>query len=459
MDADGSVERRRIAILDGDRRYDLALPAHATLDVVLAGIGLPLVDGQRVLVDRGGAEVSPSAQAADLIDGVLLSVIDPTAAPPAPPQTAGRAAGNDRTPAAAAWWLVGGAAVLLCLLAVLLPNALDAPLRFGLAVLAGVGAAASATVWARRTVVHRPGSVAVVGAPLVLAFAAGVVAIPPLPAATAPLAVFTGLVCAAVLAALLGLIARAAVIRAEMGTVTLVLLVLSAVWGLAVLLDLPVSAPAAVSLGAVPVALRALPSTLLDVPPGMFLDYRRLQRSRWTVRQKLPDDGEPIGATAARDLVDRSSGRLVVGTAMLSVIAASAAWFAIPAFDAVDPIVLGGRIALATCTALALVLGARRASAPLLRWMPRIAAAVVIAVSAIALVRALGSQPLLIVAGLLLAAGVAAAFVVVPVGRGARSLAWSRFADVIEWIAVVLSLPAGLLAADVIDLLRGMMGG
>jgi len=31
--------------------------------------------------------------------------------------------------------------------------------------------------------------------------------------------------------------------------------------------------------------------------------------------------------------------------------------------------------------------------------------------------------------------------------------------DVIEWLAVVLAFPAGLLAAGVVDLVRGMMGG
>ena len=62
------------------------------------------------------------------------------------------------------------------------------------------------------------------------------------------------------------------------------------------------------------------------------------------------------------------------------------------------------------------------------------------------------------IAVVLLAAGVLAGLAAIPIARGARSLAWSRTGDVIEWLAIALALPAGLMAADAIDLLRGMMG-
>ena len=44
-----------------------------------------------------------------------------------------------------------------------------------------------------------------------------------------------------------------------------------------------------------------------------------------------------------------------------------------------------------------------------------------------------------------------------PIGRGASSLAWSRIADVFEALAIALSLPSALLAADILTLLREMM--
>jgi hypothetical protein len=44
-----------------------------------------------------------------------------------------------------------------------------------------------------------------------------------------------------------------------------------------------------------------------------------------------------------------------------------------------------------------------------------------------------------------------------PVSHGASSLVASRTGDVVEAIAVALALPAALLHADVLTLLRGMM--
>ena len=52
-----------------------------------------------------------------------------------------------------------------------------------------------------------------------------------------------------------------------------------------------------------------------------------------------------------------------------------------------------------------------------------------------------------------------AAAVLVPIGRGASSLGWSRLADLVEWTAIALSLLAALLAFNILDLMRGMMAG
>ncbi len=64
---------------------------------------------------------------------------------------------------------------------------------------------------------------------------------------------------------------------------------------------------------------------------------------------------------------------------------------------------------------------------------------------------------LVLVAGLLLLGGLGTALLVVPVGRGLRSLGWSRTGDVFEALATALSLPAGLLAAGAIEIARAMM--
>ena len=59
----------------------------------------------------------------------------------------------------------------------------------------------------------------------------------------------------------------------------------------------------------------------------------------------------------------------------------------------------------------------------------------------------------------LFAVGLTAVAVIIPISRGASSLVWSRFGDAFEWLAVALALPAALLYANALSLLRGMMAG
>ena len=455
--------RRRVAVLDGAGRHELALAPHVTLADAVRSLGIELEEGRRLLVGPGGIEVPADRRAADLADGAVLALVDLTERVERTPGVGERRRDEDDAPTASVWWILAGAGGLLATVALAAPGAIDATLRVALTLIAAGGAVASATVWSRRAgaaagAAGRLGAAAAFG-PLALAFGAGVVAVPPLPAATGILAVFTGLCVAAVLAGLLAVVARLGIVRAELGTVTLILLALAAVWGLALALDLPAFAPASVALGAVPVALRALPTTLIDVAPGTFIEYRRFQTSRWAVRQQLPAEVGPIESAAAHDLVGRASARLRGGTALLSIVAAVTAPFALPEFDPAAPLVFAGRIALATCVVLALLLGARRSSAPALHWMPRAAALVVAAVALVGALRAAGPLFLTVLAGAALLLGVAIAAAIVPMGRGARSLVWSRVGDVFEWLAVVLALPAGLLAADTIGVLRGVMGG
>lgn len=391
--------RRRIAVLDGAGRHELALAPHVLLADALAAAGIRLESGRHVLVGRSGDEVPPTLPAGDLDDGAVLALVDLAEHPQPRPQ---RERGSSPV-RASFWWLVAGAVAVIA--------------------------------------------------------AVAVVTIPGLRASTSILAVFTGLCAAAVLAGLLAVVSRSGIHRAELGTLTLILLALAAVWGFALAVDLPVSAPAATSLGAVPLALRALPQTLMDVSPGTFIEYRRFQTSRWAVRQQLPADVGPIEAAAARELVDRATARLRAGTAALSATAAVSAPLALGAFDSADPLVFGGQIALAACAVLALLLGARRSSIPSLRWMARAAALVVLAVALAGVLHAAGSLWLTVAGGVALAAGVMLAFAVIPAARGSRSLAWSRLGDVLEWLSVVLALPAGLVAAGIIGVLRGAMGG
>ena len=451
------AERRRIAIIDGTARHDLLIPLDATLNDALRTLGIRPEVGRDVLMERDGREVSPLLRVEDLADGTVLAVVDLSERIAKRGRRGARRRPGSTSDAPGAWWPIAAIGVVLAAVSLAAPTAFDPRMRLAVAVLAGAAAVTSGLVFTVRARSPRPGGHPAMIGILLLAFAAGVTLVPALPAATATLAVFVGLVCAAVLAGLLRLLGRPAAMHAEFGASSALLLTLAAVWGLALLLHAEPAAPAAVTLGLVPVALRVLLSSLVDVPPGMFVDYARYQTTRWSVRQTLPEEVTSIGASDARDLVARSTGRLIAGTFILCVAASVCAPLAVESFDSSDPLVMAGRIALAITTVLALLLGARRSSVAFLRWMPRAAAGVIVAVAVLAATRDSSTVWMTVLAGVCLAIGTATAFVVIPASRGAQSLFWSRFGDVFEWIAIALSLPAGLLAADAIDILRGMM--
>jgi hypothetical protein len=214
---------------------------------------------------------------------------------------------------------------------------------------------------------------------------------------------------------------------------------------------------AALSAGAVPLGMRFLPSTLVNVADGHHIDYKHFMSSRWTVRGVIPDSPGRIAMTEVRDVVDASSARLVTGVVLLSVVAALFLPLAFTRPLAPGPFVLGGTIGLVCTLALALILVARHYTSPVLRWVPRAAAAIVVLVAVIGVSTMFAESAVLILAGVLLVIGIGAAAALVPIGRGARSLVWSRTADFFEWISVVLSFPAALLAADALSIVRGMM--
>jgi hypothetical protein len=64
--------------------------------------------------------------------------------------------------------------------------------------------------------------------------------------------------------------------------------------------------------------------------------------------------------------------------------------------------------------------------------------------------------PLPVVAGVGLLLGLLCALVALPIARGWRSVGFSRLADLVENLGVVLALPAALVAVDMIETLRRM---
>ncbi|MGN8026718.1 hypothetical protein [Microbacterium sp. 22242] len=470
----GVIERRRIALAGELARVDLALPLDEPLGDVLGAQGLAARlagaaagsgSGFAVL-DPLGYEVDLSTLGEELIEGGLYTVVD-LSRPAARPERS-RRRGDDETGRAdhGSRWLLLAVIALLLLAAAAGTTAIQPWARLVTALIAAAAAAVTAAVWARdeRTV----DTLALRGvlAPGALSFAAGALLIPAGLESGAQLAVATGLLGSAVTTSLLALLTGIRRVRAAAGTVAILLVVFAAVWGCVLLVHGSVADSAAISLGLVPLLLRALPSALVNLPEGAFIDYEHFMSSRWTVRGTIPEPVTEVREEVVRDVVDDSSARLAAGTVLLGAAATVFTPFAMQGPWRDDPFVLAGGIALVACTVLALLLIPRHTTSRLLRWVPRAAAVAVLVVSVAVLaagaatlpwLRAGGGDGMLLGAAGLFVAAVIAVAVTRPVSRGARSLVWSRVGDAVESLAVALALPAALLHADVLTLLRGMM--
>ena len=218
-----------------------------------------------------------------------------------------------------------------------------------------------------------------------------------------------------------------------------------------------IAAAAAISAGAVPLALRAIPASLVNIEDGYSINYEMFMSNRWTVRGAIPESPSRISSAAVGEVVEDSSARLLAGTVLLSAIGPIMIPIALTGDFRANPLVLGGSIGLLSTLVIALVLISRHTASPPLRWVPRAAAILVVVEAAIGAIVLFGPLALTVGALGFLVLGLFVAALLVPIGRGARSLVWSRMADVFEALVVALSLPAALLAADVLGVVRGMM--
>lgn len=458
MTAD-APERRRIAVIDGDRRVDVAVPLDETLGGVLRRAGVAFGPGHHLVDARSGREAALGVLAAELTDGDLYAVVDlrPLPRNRRRPADAHDVPPTDRGPL---WWLLGALAVVVAALLGFsggTPVAADGLARAGAAGGLGVSAALAAIVWAVRRHHDELGEAVVLLAPVLLAFAAGYLAVPPDLVRASHLGVASGMLAAALLALVVTIAARGRPLRNAAGTATVVLLALTVVWGGTLMLGADPTAAAAISAGAAPLALRALPALLLVVPEGYHIEYRHFMSNRWTVRGAIPASQPAVEPEFVSGTVGDAVARVATGSVLLSLVAVLSMPVALRAAATGDPVRLGGAIGLAATVVLALLLVPRRDAGAAVRWVPRLAAAAILVEATIALIVTLpGLVPALVATGCLVA-GTVAAGTVVPIARGSSSLVWSRVADVVEAFSVALALPAGLLAADVLGVLRGMM--
>jgi hypothetical protein len=204
-------------------------------------------------------------------------------------------------------------------------------------------------------------------------------------------------------------------------------------------------------------ALRALPSLLVKVNEGYHIDYGKFMVLRWTVRGKVPQYLPRVHANEISQLVSNTEARLQTSIVMLSILAGIGIPAAIVPLAGEALIERIASISFVMLLSAGLMLSSRRTVAPELRTPPRIAAAIGLLVFAVLLAWNSGAQWLWIAAASMLILGAVVAIISVSLGRGSRSLGWSRTGDIVDSFAIALVFPAGLVAAGTLELLRGVL--
>ncbi len=443
---------------------DLALPLEERIADVLRAGGFG-DSGAPTILGPDGYEVDGDTRAEDLVEGGLYTIVDLDAV--LERADAARAPADENRADHGVRWMLLAVAALLLVVCVGMPAELDPRLRLVAAAVAFIGALLTAMTWAASA--REDFALRGVVAPAALSFATGTLLIPTSLEGAAHLSITTGFFAAAIGTTIIALMTRVRSIRAAAASVAVLFVVFGSVWAVTLLLRWGAAESATICLGLIPPMLRALPSALVNLPDGAFIDYKHFMSHRWTVRGAIPESSNEVDASSIRAIVADSWARLGAGTIVLSLVAALSAPVVLLRDWSADPFVVSGGIALLVCVVLPLLLVPRHTDSRLLRWAPRTAVLVVLVSAVLALGAGVGpwtgrgagggsgTVVLLLIAGGMFVVAVVAVALIHPVSRGARSLAWSRAGDVFEALAVALALPAALLHADVLTLLRGMM--
>ncbi|GAA3818807.1 hypothetical protein [Cellulomonas soli] len=439
----------RLAVHVGARRLDVALDPTAALGDVLDAVAPQT--SHALLVDSAGRLLDRSATVgSQLEDGGAVHAALPAPAPRGRRDAGAHAAVRRRPPVEAALLSVGAVAALTVAAVVLLPAGV-APSGAS-AVLGALGCALGAFGCALGRSVAR--TAATVCGPL-LGLATAVLVVAPVDDPGRRLAVVAGLAAAAVVAGVRHVAVQADRRAGEAtgddvsGVVLVATSVASALALVCLLLGLPTVVLAAVLVGATPLALRALPQNALSVPDDQLVDLARVSRTATSVRGPGPRGLGRVSATQVVRTVAFAERRKAAGTVVAS---------ALPAL--LLPVVLvstqpgtvagWGAVALTVCVVLALALGPRTARGAVARWWPRAGAGVVV-LEAVSFAPA--DSRAVVAAGVAVVA-LAVAALAIPLARGWSSVVASRAADGLEGLGIVLALPAALVAAGAVELLR-----
>lgn len=456
-----AAARSLVVLHLGDRSLDVAIPRDLAVDEVLRAAGVDVDDPSVTIVDSLGRQVDPRSTTGDqLADGSVLHVLVRTA------QSRDAAAGGAvRDPALARpttppWWLgVAGAGAVVLAATVGLDGSENLAAGYGAIerwVLAAVLLVAAGALAVQRRHSRAGGSLwpVVVGA--LAGLAGGAATVDPALRAAGQLMIVAGLVAATTVTAVCWAVARRAKdpVADLSGVLLVTLATVSAVAAVVLLAGLPGSFAAAVLLGAVPLALRAMPTLCVDVPDEQLLDVAEVARTATAVRAPHPEPLGPVNDRMVHRSVVSGERRRDIGTVLVSLIGPVVAPIVLVGADP-DAVTGSARVVVCALVIVVLALLPRTTRGALARWAPRVCATVlVLELCALTAV----SQ---VIVGTLaaLAVGLLVVAVSLPIGRGWRSVGFSRLADIVEKLATVLALPAALVAAGAIQVFRAAASG
>ncbi|GEL96314.1 hypothetical protein [Cellulomonas composti] len=436
----------RLVVAAGSELRHVALRSDVVLGDALRAALLPVDAPGTLVLGATGTRLDPHAPAGEqLQDGATVHVVRPAPAPDR--ELAAGAAGRRPPPQAGLFAIVGALGVVLTVVA-LVPSAGPEPDALVLAALVCVLALCAAGLALARV----PAARAATLASPALAAAAGAWAMLPATPAQRRLALVVALVSATVAACVRAVVTHLDRSGDDEAVVVLAALsLLGATQGAALLLGRPALGAAAFVVGLCPLVLRLAPRFSLVVPDDQLLDISHASRTAGSVRAPRPRPLGRLAGPAVRRSVDGAEARAtaaVVAACLLAVVLLG------PVLAAAEPgtVPAWGAVALAVCVVVAFTLVPRTTRGTVTRWWPRAAAgAAVVELAVLGPLPAAGDVAAALVA---LVLAVVVALVGAALGRSWRSVVASRFGDALEGLALVLSLPAAVVAADLVDTLR-----
>lgn len=465
---------RRVVLQFAEHHVDVLVPAHLRLADALRSVGVDPGDPGVLVIASDGTPVDTSRAAADVLeDGTVLHIsarpargrVGAHPAPAAPGSGPGGPGSPEDgigdgerasalLPQIVLMVLAGVCALFVMTTSVLGSLAADVLTSTQQAVVAvAFGGAALALALRPRVFQDGRNEMCLVVAAF-LACAGGASAIDAALAQSHQLALATGLVSAAAVSAV-----GAVSTRRAGGEGLQMALVLAAVFGWcavlalgALFLSLPAWVVAALALGCVPPALRVLPSWSLQVPDVYLVDAEHVTRAALSVRGAPPQPTPPLRNAAVLAAVHRGDRLLGAGIVTLSVLAAVTAPVVLVA-AAPTGLEHVAALVLVVVVALALVCVPRSARNVTSKTVPRVAAGIMLLALVVRVILD-GQANLVALAAVAVVVGLGLTYLAIPVARGHRSVAFSRFVDAVEGMAVTLALPAALASIGVIELVR-----